>query len=76
MSEKNILNVKQYICKVCLELDKNDLVSILNYLNGEHIDNKLINDSNDGIKIDLDVLEDRIIYKLYDYILFKISTKT
>ncbi len=78
MSEKketNVMNIKQYICKICLELDRNDLVSILNYINGEHVNTNLFNDNYDGIKIDLDLLESRIILKLYDYILFKISKK-
>lgn len=75
LEEKNIINIKQYICKICLELDKDDLKSILNFLKREHLDNSLFNQNYDGIKINLDLLEDSIIFKLYNYIQFKISTK-
>jgi len=73
--ERNIVNIKQYICKICLELDKTDLKSILNFLKREHLDNNLFNQNYDGIKINLDLIDDKIIYKLYEFIQFKISNK-
>ena len=75
MEEKNIISIKQDICKVCLELDKEDLKSILNFLKREHLDSNLFNQNYDGIKINLDLLNDNIVYKLYNYIQFKISSK-
>ena len=48
--ELDISQIKHYICKVCLELDKPNLISILNFLKKEHIDNSFFNQNNDGIK--------------------------
>ena len=72
-TEMDILQVKQYICKVCLELDKSNLTSILNFLKKEHIENSFFNQNNDGIKINLDLLDDSINLKLYNYIKYKLS---
>lgn len=69
----DIVEVKQYICNICLELDKSNLISILNFLKKEHIDVKLFNQNNDGIKINLDLINDDIIIKLYNYIKYKLS---
>lgn len=71
--ENNISYIKQYICKVCLELDKTNLISILNFLKKEHVDNSIFNQNNDGIKINLDNLDDKLILKLYKYVKFKNS---
>ena len=76
MSGKNNLQkYKQYICNICLESNKEDLISVLNFLKKHHIDDKLLNQNNDGIKIDLDKLDDDLINKLYEYILYKNKTK-
>jgi hypothetical protein len=69
----DIVEVKQYICNICLELDKPNLISILNFLKKEHIDVKLFNQNNDGIKINLDLINDDLIIKLYNYIKYKLS---
>ena len=69
----DIVEVKQYICNICLELDKSNLISILNFLKKEHIDVKLFNQNNDGIKINLDLINDNLIIKLYNYIKYKLS---
>ncbi len=69
----DIVEVKQYICNICLELDKSNLISILNFLKKEHIDVKLFNQNNDGIKINLDLINDDLIIKLYNYIKYKLS---
>ena len=74
LSNSNDINqIKQYICKVCLELDKTDLISILNFLKKEHVDNSFFNQNNDGIKINLDLFKDDLILKLYKYIKFRTS---
>ena len=72
--ELDISQIKHYICKVCLELDKPNLISILNFLKKEHIDNSFFNQNNDGIKINLDILDDDINNKLYKYIKYKLSS--
>ena len=72
-NSKDINQIKQYICKVCLELDKTDLISILNFLKKEHVDNSFFNQNNDGIKINLDLFKDDLILKLYKYIKFRTS---
>jgi hypothetical protein len=69
--EKNIASIKQYICKTCLEFNKEESLSVLNFLKKEHIENKLINQNFDGIKINLDKINDEIILKLYNFILYK-----
>lgn len=71
VDENDITHVKQYICKICLELDKQNLISILNFLKKEHVDNNIFNQNNDGIKINLDSLDDELILKLYKYVKFK-----
>lgn len=70
----DISQIKQYICNVCLELDKTNLISILNFLKKEHIDIKFFNQNNDGIKINLDLIDDKLNIKLYNYIKYKLST--
>jgi hypothetical protein len=70
----DILQIKQYICNICLELDKQNLISILNFLKKEHIDVKYFNQNNDGIKINLDLINDNIIIKLYNYIKYKLAS--
>ncbi len=74
-NKKNIINIKQDIIKICLELEKKDLESVLNFLQREHLDSSLFNQNYDGIKINLDLIKDEIIFKLYNYIQFKISSK-
>ena len=72
-NKNDITHIKQYICKICLELDKPNLISILNFLKKEHVDNSIFNQNNDGIKINLDNLDDQLILKLYKYVKFKSS---
>lgn len=72
-NELDIVQIKQYICKVCLELDKANLISILNFLKKEHIENNLLNQNNDGIKVNLDLISDEFNMKLYKYIKYKLS---
>ena len=69
----DILHIKQYICNICLELDKSNLISILNFLKKEHIDVKYFNQNNDGIKINLDLIDNKLIIKLYNYIKYKLA---
>lgn len=66
-------NTKQNICHRCLELDKENLISIFNFLKREHIENKLFKQSMDGIRIDLDKLNNDIVYKLNNFIEYKLN---
>ena len=68
----DILQIKQYICNICLELDKSNLISVLNFLKKEHIELKLFNQNNDGIKINLDLIDNKLIIKLYNFIKYKL----
>lgn len=72
-NQSDITYIKQYICKICLEMDKPNLVSILNFLKKEHVDTNLFNQNNDGIKINLDLLNDQTNVKLFNYIKYKLS---
>lgn len=72
-SIEDIDNIKQYICKICLELDKSNLISILNFLKKEHINNNIFNQNSDGIRINLDELDNEIVLKLNNYVQFKLN---
>lgn len=65
--------VKQNIIKICSEFNRDNCISILNFLKNEHIDKKNINQNYDGIRINLDNLSDDINYKLYNFIKFKLN---
>jgi hypothetical protein len=70
---EDILQIKQDICKICLELDKPNLISVLNFLKKEHIDNNRFNQNNDGIRINLDSIDNNLNRKLLHYIKYKLS---
>jgi transcriptional regulator of heat shock response len=69
----DINQIKQNIIKTCSEFDREKLISVLNFLQNEHMDKKNINQNNDGIRINLDKLNNDLIYKLYDFIQFKLN---
>mgnify|MGYP000710469968 CR=1 FL=1 len=73
---QDIENIKQNIIKICSEFEKDNLISILNFLQKEHLDKKYIKQNNDGIRINLDSLSNELIYKLYNYINFKLDEDT
>lgn len=73
---EDIENIKQNIIKICSEFEKDNLISILNFLQKEHLDKKYIKQNNDGIRINLDSLPNKLIYKLYNYINFKLDEDT
>lgn len=70
---KSLDTIKQDICKKCLEFNKEMLISVLNFLHKEHLNLKLFNQCSDGIRINLDILNDDIIYKLYQYVEYKLN---
>jgi hypothetical protein len=68
-----ITTIKQNIIKTCSEFDRENLISILNFLQNEHIEQKNIIQNNDGIRINLDNLSYEINMKLYNFIQFKLN---
>ena len=71
--EQSIDNIKQNICHRCLQFNKDTLISILNFLKREHLDLKMFKQNSDGIRINLDDLDNSIIYKLNNYIEYKLN---
>ncbi len=73
--DKNNINMyKQKICDLCLSMEKTDLVDILVFLKQQQqLPNKLFNQNCDGIKINLDLVPDNVIYNLYVYVIYKVS---
>lgn len=65
--------IKQNICHRCLQFNKETLLSILNFLKKEHIDSKLFKQNSDGVRINLDKLDDPIIIKLNNYVEYKLN---
>lgn len=62
----SIVEKKQYIIKVALQLAKPDLIALLSMLINDNID--CIVENADGCRINLDRLNNHIIIKLYEYI--------
>ncbi len=69
----NIDIIKQNICHRCLQFNKDTLLSILNFLKKEHIDSRLFKQNSDGVRINLDKLDDNIIIKLNNYVEYKLN---
>lgn len=68
-----ITTIKQTIIKTCSEFNRDNLISVLNFLQNEHIEKKNINQNNDGIRINLDNLSDDLNTKLYHFVQFKLN---
>jgi len=68
-----ITTIKQTIIKTCSEFNRDNLISVLNFLQNEHIEKENINQNNDGIRINLDNLSDDLNTKLYNFIQFKLN---
>jgi hypothetical protein len=69
----NIDIIKQNICHRCLQFNKDTLLSILNFLKKEHIDSTLFKQNSDGVRVNLDKLDDNIIIKLNNYVEYKLN---
>ncbi len=69
----NIDIIKQNICHRCLQFNKDTLLSILNFLKKEHIDSNLFKQNSDGVRVNLDKLDDNIIIKLNNYVEYKLN---
>jgi hypothetical protein len=70
---ENLDSIKQNICHRCLQFNKETLISILNFLKREHIDANLFKQNCDGIRINLDKLDNNIIKKLNNYVEYKLN---
>jgi hypothetical protein len=71
--ELSLDNIKQHICHRCLQFNKETLISILNFLKREHLDLNIFKQNSDGIRINLDDLDNEIIYKLNNYVEYKLN---
>lgn len=71
--EESLDNIKQNICHRCLQFNKETLISILNFLKREHLDLNIFKQNSDGIRINLDNLDNTIIYKLNNYVEYKLN---
>lgn len=70
--ELDIHTCKQKICDLCLSMERKDLVDILVFLKQQQqLPNKLFNQNCDGIKVNLDLVPDSVIYNLYNYVIYK-----
>ena len=66
---------KQKICDLCLSMETKDLVDVLVFLKQQQqLPNKLFNQNCDGIKINLDLVSDSVVYNLYRYVIYKASS--
>ena len=65
--------IKQNICHRCLQFNKNTLISILNFLKREHVNLHIFKQNSDGIRINLDNLHPDLIYKLHNYVEYKLN---
>jgi len=73
MNNDSLDNIKQNICHRCLQFNKTTLISILNFLKKEHVNLHIFKQNSDGIRINLDELDDELIYKLNNYVEYKLN---
>lgn len=55
-------------------MNKEELVGILNFLHREHVKLSKFSKNLDGIKIDLNSIDESIISRLYNFIQYKINS--
>lgn len=68
----DIHTCKQKICDLCMSMERKDLVDILVFLKQQQqLPDKLFNQNCDGIKVNLDLVSDSVIYSLYNYVIYK-----
>lgn len=68
----NINSLKRYICDNIYELNKENKISIYCFLKNKMIDEFIIQNS-DGIRIDINNLNEKLINELYNLIKYKIE---
>ncbi len=70
---KTISEKKRYICDSCINMSKEDLVSVLNFLIREHIKKEKFSQNLDGLKLNLNSVDDSIVERLYNFIHYKVN---
>ncbi len=76
MEQNNLQTVsekKRYICDSCINMSKEDLVSVLNFLIREHIKKEKFSQNLDGLKLNLNSVDDSIVERLYNFIHYKVN---
>jgi hypothetical protein len=69
---ENINQLRKYICDNTLELNKENKKNIYCFLKNKINDN-YITQNSDGIRIDLNNLDDALINELYNLVVYKIN---
>lgn len=65
----SIENYKEIICKRCREFSESSLYKVKFFIEKDLlVDEKYLNQNSDGIRINLDNLDDELIVRLYKYI--------
>ncbi len=54
-------------------MSKEDLVSVLNFLIREHIKKEKFSQNLDGLKLNLNSVDDSIVERLYNFIHYKVN---
>jgi hypothetical protein len=62
---------KRYICDACSQTDRADNIAILNFLYNALQSQNLFSENKDGVKINLDKLDNSVVDGLYGYIKYK-----
>ena len=74
MEEKTASEKKRYICDACLNMSKEELVSVLNFLVREHVSKDKFSQNLDGLKLNLNRVNDQVIDRLYNFIQYKVKS--
>jgi len=70
---KTLSEKKRYICDSCINMSKEDLISVLNFLIREHIKKEKFSQNLDGLKLNLNTVDNSIIERLYNFIHYKVN---
>lgn len=70
MDINNIVFYKKYICENVLDLNSNSITDIFKFIRFK-VDESHIKECADGIRINLNKLDDNIIYNIYKQIEYK-----
>ena len=72
--KETISEKKRYICDACLNMSKEELVAVLNFLVREHVDKERFSQNLDGLKLNLNKVDNHIIDRLYNYIQYNVQS--
>lgn len=66
--------IKRFICDTCFTFEKKECIDVLNFIYREHVSINFFNVVSDGIKINLDIIENEdIIKRVYNFVLYKMN---